>query len=32
VEHAEDAAISARKILRAVAAPHIIDNRVLISV
>jgi diguanylate cyclase (GGDEF)-like protein/PAS domain S-box-containing protein len=29
VEHAEDAAISARKILRAVAAPHIIDNRSL---
>jgi len=29
VEHAEDAAISAGKILRAVAAPHIIDNRSL---
>jgi diguanylate cyclase (GGDEF)-like protein/PAS domain S-box-containing protein len=29
VEHAEDAAISARKILRAVAAPHIIDNKSL---
>ena len=29
MEHAEDAAISARKILRAVAAPHIIDNRSL---
>jgi len=29
VEQAEDAAISARKILRAVAAPHIIDNRSL---
>jgi diguanylate cyclase (GGDEF)-like protein/PAS domain S-box-containing protein len=29
VEHAEDAAISARKILRAVASPHIIDNRSL---
>jgi diguanylate cyclase (GGDEF)-like protein/PAS domain S-box-containing protein len=29
VEHAEDAAVSARKILRAVAAPHIIDNRSL---
>jgi diguanylate cyclase (GGDEF)-like protein/PAS domain S-box-containing protein len=27
VEHAEDAAYSARKILRALAAPHIIDNR-----
>jgi diguanylate cyclase (GGDEF)-like protein/PAS domain S-box-containing protein len=29
VEHVEDAGISARKILRAVAAPHIIDNRSL---
>jgi len=29
VEHPEDAAICARKILRAVAAPHIIDNRSL---
>jgi len=29
VEHAEDAAITARKILRAVAAPHIIDNKSL---
>jgi diguanylate cyclase (GGDEF)-like protein/PAS domain S-box-containing protein len=29
VEHAEDAAISARKILRAIASPHIIDNRSL---
>ena len=29
VERAEDAAISARKILRAVAAPHIIDDRSL---
>jgi diguanylate cyclase (GGDEF)-like protein/PAS domain S-box-containing protein len=29
LEHVEDAAISARKILRAVAAPHIIDNRSL---
>ena len=29
VEHAEDAAISARKILRAVVAPHIIDNKSL---
>jgi diguanylate cyclase (GGDEF)-like protein/PAS domain S-box-containing protein len=27
VEHAEDAAYSARKILRALAAPHIIDNK-----
>jgi diguanylate cyclase (GGDEF)-like protein/PAS domain S-box-containing protein len=27
VEHAEDAAFSARKILRALAAPHIIDNK-----
>jgi diguanylate cyclase (GGDEF)-like protein/PAS domain S-box-containing protein len=27
VENAEDAAISARKILRAVGAPHIIDNK-----
>ena len=29
VEHSEDAAITARKILRAVAAPHIIDNKSL---
>jgi diguanylate cyclase (GGDEF)-like protein len=29
VENAEDAAITARKILRAVAAPHIIDNKSL---
>jgi len=29
VEHAEDAAITARKILRAVSAPHIIDNKSL---
>ena len=29
VEHAEDAAYSARKILRALAAPHVIDNRSL---
>jgi diguanylate cyclase (GGDEF)-like protein/PAS domain S-box-containing protein len=29
VEHADDAAITARKILRAVAAPHIIDNKTL---
>jgi diguanylate cyclase (GGDEF)-like protein/PAS domain S-box-containing protein len=29
VEHAEDAAITARKILRAVAAPHILDNKSL---
>jgi diguanylate cyclase (GGDEF)-like protein/PAS domain S-box-containing protein len=29
VEHSEDAAISARKILRAIASPHIIDNRSL---
>jgi diguanylate cyclase (GGDEF)-like protein/PAS domain S-box-containing protein len=29
VEHAEDAAFSARKILRALAAPHIIDNKTL---
>jgi diguanylate cyclase (GGDEF)-like protein/PAS domain S-box-containing protein len=29
LENAEDAAISARKILRAVAAPHIIDNKSL---
>jgi diguanylate cyclase (GGDEF)-like protein/PAS domain S-box-containing protein len=29
VEHAEDAAISARKILRAIASPHIIDDRSL---
>jgi diguanylate cyclase (GGDEF)-like protein/PAS domain S-box-containing protein len=29
VEHAEDAALTARKILRAVAAPHIIDNKSL---
>jgi diguanylate cyclase (GGDEF)-like protein/PAS domain S-box-containing protein len=29
VEHAEDAAHSARKILRALAAPHIIDNKSL---
>jgi diguanylate cyclase (GGDEF)-like protein/PAS domain S-box-containing protein len=29
VEHAEDAAISARKILRAVAAPHIVDDKSL---
>ena len=27
VEHAQDAAYSARKILRALAAPHIIDNK-----
>jgi len=27
VEHAEDAAICARKILRAVSAPHIVDNK-----
>lgn len=27
VEHEEDAAVSARKILRALAAPHIIDNK-----
>jgi len=29
VEHAEDAAYSARKILRALATPHIIDNKSL---
>src|SRR5487761_1107246 len=29
VEHAENAAFSARKILRALAAPHLIDNRSL---
>jgi len=29
VEHAEDAAITARKILRAMASPHIIDNKSL---
>jgi diguanylate cyclase (GGDEF)-like protein/PAS domain S-box-containing protein len=29
VENAEDAAITARKVLRAVAAPHIIDNKAL---
>jgi len=29
VEHAEDAAVTARKILRAIASPHIIDNRSL---
>jgi diguanylate cyclase (GGDEF)-like protein/PAS domain S-box-containing protein len=29
VEHGEDAAFSARKILRALAAPHIIDNKSL---
>jgi diguanylate cyclase (GGDEF)-like protein/PAS domain S-box-containing protein len=29
VEHAEDAAFSARKILRALAAPHLIDNKSL---
>ena len=29
VEHAEDAAFSARKILRSLAAPHLIDNRSL---
>jgi len=29
VEHGDDAAFSARKILRALAAPHIIDNRSL---
>jgi diguanylate cyclase (GGDEF)-like protein/PAS domain S-box-containing protein len=29
VEHAEDAALTARKILRAVAAPHIIDDKSL---
>jgi diguanylate cyclase (GGDEF)-like protein/PAS domain S-box-containing protein len=29
VEHAEDAAYSARKILRALAAPHLIDNNSL---
>jgi diguanylate cyclase (GGDEF)-like protein/PAS domain S-box-containing protein len=29
VEHAEDAAITARKILRAIASPHIIDNKSL---
>ena len=29
VEHAEDAEISARKILRAVAAPHIVDDKSL---
>jgi diguanylate cyclase (GGDEF)-like protein/PAS domain S-box-containing protein len=29
VEHAEDAAFSARKILRAMAAPHIVDNKSL---
>ena len=29
VEHAEDAAFSARKILRALAAPHIIDSQTL---
>src|SRR6202042_899797 len=29
LEHAEDAAISAQKILRAIAAPHTIDNRSL---
>ncbi len=27
VEHAEDAAYSARKVLRALAAPHLIDNK-----
>jgi diguanylate cyclase (GGDEF)-like protein len=29
VEHAEDAAVTARKILRAIASPHIIDNKSL---
>jgi diguanylate cyclase (GGDEF)-like protein/PAS domain S-box-containing protein len=29
VEHAEDAAFSARKILRALAAPHTIDSKIL---
>ncbi|HWX56593.1 MAG TPA: EAL domain-containing protein [Verrucomicrobiae bacterium] len=29
VEHAEDAAFSARKILRTLAAPHVIDNKSL---
>src|ERR1700693_2574848 len=29
VEHEEDAAFSARKILRALAAPHLIDNKSL---
>jgi diguanylate cyclase (GGDEF)-like protein/PAS domain S-box-containing protein len=29
VEHAEDAAFSARKVLRALTAPHIIDNKSL---
>jgi diguanylate cyclase (GGDEF)-like protein len=29
VEHAEDAAISARKTLRALTAPHIIDSKIL---
>jgi diguanylate cyclase (GGDEF)-like protein/PAS domain S-box-containing protein len=29
VEHAEDAAVSARKILRAISSPHIIDNKSL---
>jgi diguanylate cyclase (GGDEF)-like protein/PAS domain S-box-containing protein len=29
VEHAEDSAVSARKILRALTAPHLIDNRSL---
>ena len=29
VEHAEDAAVTARKILRAMASPHIIDNKSL---
>jgi diguanylate cyclase (GGDEF)-like protein len=29
VEHAEDAAFSARKILRALSAPHIVDNKSL---
>jgi diguanylate cyclase (GGDEF)-like protein/PAS domain S-box-containing protein len=29
VEHAEDAAVTARKILRALTSPHVIDNRSL---
>jgi diguanylate cyclase (GGDEF)-like protein/PAS domain S-box-containing protein len=29
VEHAEDAAVTARKILRAIASPHIVDNKSL---
>ena len=29
VEHGEDAAVTARKILRAIASPHIIDNKSL---